>query len=87
MQSMAPKKPRATENLNVWVRTELADQLREFVDGTRPRTTKTAVVEELLEIGLAMPADLFDALRAAAANGWSDLSKVVAACNSLEDGR
>lgn len=85
MQSMAPKKARATENLNVWVRTELADQLRAFVEHHRPRTSKTALVEEFLEMGLGMPPHLLLALRDAAAGGWKNLDGIAEACNSESD--
>lgn len=82
MQSMAtPRKPRATENLNVWVRSGLVERLREFVESHRPRTTKTAIVEESLEFFLGMPTDLLDALRDAAAGNWADLSGIGRVCS------
>lgn len=49
-----PKKPsRSGEPINVWVRSELMAGLRQLIDHVRPRTTKTALVEEALEDLLA----------------------------------
>lgn len=44
---------RTGENLNVWVHRDLVKALRDCVQATRPRTTKTAIVEEALESYLA----------------------------------
>jgi hypothetical protein len=52
MQSMA-KRVRSGENLNVWIRSELVEAVRQYVRATSPRTSKTAVVELALEEFLA----------------------------------
>jgi hypothetical protein len=52
-QPKKPKRERAGENLNVWVRKGLLRVFRDYLGTVRPRTTKTAVVEEALEQYLA----------------------------------
>lgn len=50
LESEEPKRSqRSGEPLNVWIRSELMEALRVLVGRTRPRTTKTALVEEALE--------------------------------------
>jgi hypothetical protein len=60
MQSMAKKQPpdtppddsptriRSGENLNVWIRDDIYEALRRYLEGTTPRVTKTAAVEAAL---------------------------------------
>jgi hypothetical protein len=43
-----PKRIRSGENLNVWIRSDLVEALRTYIEATEPRTTKTAVVETSL---------------------------------------
>lgn len=45
----AKQPSRSGENLNIWVSPGLAEALKAYMDSVRPRTTKTAVVEEALE--------------------------------------
>lgn len=49
-----PQTPnRSGENLNVWIRADLVEALRRWLETTRPRVTKTAAVEEALEVFLS----------------------------------
>lgn len=50
MAVMAKPKQRVRtgENLNVWIRSDIVEALRAYVDTIEPRTTKTAVVETAL---------------------------------------
>lgn len=43
------RSPREGENVNLWLDRRLGAVLRAYLDTARPRTTKTAVIEQALE--------------------------------------
>lgn len=47
-----PRRERAGENLNVWVRSDLVEAVRVYAETSVPRITKTAIVEAALEMFL-----------------------------------
>lgn len=50
MLDMAEKKPARTgKSLGVYVDTELSEAFGRYIEQSRPRTTRTAVIEMLLE--------------------------------------
>ncbi len=42
------KRVRTSENLNVWIRSDLVEAIRAYIETIEVRTTKTAVVEAAL---------------------------------------
>lgn len=77
MPSMTTPRKRTGENLNVWIRSTLVEQIRAFIDTTRPRTTKTAIVEEALEAFLAITPELRAALHSAAAAQQCSIAEII----------